>query len=34
VDPGFAGRGGLGLYVENGVARFQSVTIEPLDGGD
>jgi hypothetical protein len=34
VDPSFAPRGGLGLYVHNGSASFRSVTVEPLAEGD
>ena len=31
VTPGFAPRGGLGVFVQDGTASFQDVTVEPLD---
>jgi serine/threonine-protein kinase len=31
VDPVYAPRGGLGLYVDNGTAAFRRVVIEPLE---
>ena len=31
LTPGFAPRGGLGVFVQQGTASFQDVTVEPLD---
>ena len=31
LNPAYAPRGGLGLYVRNGSAAFRRVVIEPLD---
>jgi serine/threonine protein kinase len=32
TNPQFAPRGGLGLFVSQGVASFRNVTVEPIDG--